>query len=632
MPFEKPNIPQIPLSKDFRTRCINILPMDINETVSDYELICSLLAKIKELTALVNKNDSTVNNLLSEFDNLIDYVNNYFSGLDVTTEIENEFNRLVENGTFSKLITPIVLKNLPALVVDSTTDMTDINRLYILKSNSHIYQWNGTTFVDTGIAYGETIGNVITYGGIIPTGLNYNDMTPNVIYSDTGAQNTTNRPTTGRTYYTWTLSTNIASGQFAIDYNDGSYWYRNMLNGAWSEWANIGGPNVIKMGGVLGANTDYNTLTPNTIFIDANAPGITNRPNSLNTFYVLTIGSGVTLTQYAITYESGETYFRTRNTVGNWSAWVNAHKSGVLAWGGTLPNGANYDTLQTLNIFADTLETTINKPYPGTFYTYKLGTGPAYGQYAFDYLTGDYVYRRQKVDGSFGSWVTHSQGGNPHATALVFGNSILFGSVWINDAYNHLSDYYNAPYGCICHAMGIPKPNVKQTLLSNTGLLVDGGNGNFLNKIINSDLTKIDCVVTQLYQQDMRQFPVGDLSSAPSAVTIVGGIKTILNYIKASSPQTQFVLVSVPPVDSTISGENVFSGKYPNGSSLSELDNIVKTLAEQEHFVYCTWEGLELSYTYHTYTDNNNGHANNENTYRIMGAHVGAQAAHKIKF
>lgn len=107
---------------------------------------------------------------------------------------------------------------------------------------------------------------------------------------------------------------------------------------------------------------------------------------------------------------------------------------------------------------------------------------------------------------------------------------------------------------------------------------------------------------------------------------------SLLEYMKESNGQCQLILVGVPPVSSTIYGDGVFNTAYPNGSTIEGLDAVMHELAEKYHFVYIDWQGLNLSYYYHDYSDGMNVHANNEDTYRAMGGYLGGRAAAKVRF
>lgn len=295
-------------------------------------------------------------------------------------------------------------------------------------------------------------------------------------------------------------------------------------------------------------------------------------------------------------------------------------------------------------ISSDAGETTLeNFPdYEGTGLLITIGEDGA-----FTYQTlitpdaGKYYLRFRYGNGTWAAWrnITDTEasaegwrGTDPNSHMLSYGNSILSGSVWKEGQYNHLAAYYNAPYGVIANAIGIPKENVEHTVVSSTGLLYDAGNGSFLENIQGCDLTGYDVVLTHLWTADMNQYPVGTADAKAGDGSIAGGVVSLLEYMKASNGQCQLILVGVPPVSSTIYGEGVFSTAYPNGSSIEELDAVMHALEEKYHFAYIDWQGLNLSYYFHDYSDGTNVHANNEDTYRIMGGYLGARAAAKIRF
>ena len=103
MPFEKPNIPPLTLPEPIRTRCVNILPLDLHGYTSDYELLCYLLRRVKELIAGLDQTNSAVNELIVSFNKLVDYVDQYFAGLDITEELNKLLQQLADEGFFDTI-------------------------------------------------------------------------------------------------------------------------------------------------------------------------------------------------------------------------------------------------------------------------------------------------------------------------------------------------------------------------------------------------------------------------------------------------------------------------------------------------------------------------------------------------
>lgn len=265
-------------------------------------------------------------------------------------------------------------------------------------------------------------------------------------------------------------------------------------------------------------------------------------------------------------------------------------------------------------------------------FTYQMLIGNIPNSYylRFRYGSGTWADWRKVIDGSAIS--DDSRGTNPNSHMLSYGNSILSGSVWTDLHYNHLSEYYNAPYGVIANAIGIPKENVKHTVVSSTGLLYNAGQGSFLDNIKRNDLSDYDVVLTHLWTADMSMYPVGTENATAGDGTIAGGVVELVEYMKQSNGCCQLILVGVPPTSTSIYGDTVFTGKYGNGSSIAECDELMHKLAKKYHFVFVDWEELNLAYHFHDYSDGMNVHANNEDTYRIMGAYLGGRVSTQIRF
>ena len=218
-------------------------------------------------------------------------------------------------------------------------------------------------------------------------------------------------------------------------------------------------------------------------------------------------------------------------------------------------------------------------------------------------------------------FVNNTKGGmNTKAHMFSVGNSILTGSVWLDGTFDHLSSYENSPYGNVAMALNVPQNNVNHLLLSNAGLISDGGLGSFLTNIKATDLSDYDYLLTHLWYNDMlASKPLGDQTSTADDGTVAGGVVELVEYIKSNNGQCKLILVSIPPYTGT---ENVFDLKHGNGKSTRDLDNLMHRLANLYHFIYIDWQQLALSYYYQNYTDGNNVHANNETTYRVMGEYL----------
>lgn len=449
-------------------------------------------------------------------------------------------------------------------------------------------------------------------------------------------QDIPNKPEDG-TFFVYTYGTTTgAKMQYAVNFQTGKTYLRvySISQNKWLEWYENSFLNgSLSYVGFLSTSDNIDDLGQNTIYINdpSSTPNIGLPENGAG--YIVTVGSPTVKIQLFIRTSNGRQYVRYLGAE-TWSDWIN---NTSLYMGASLTN-CNFALANSFYILNP--GEVDNLPIEQTGFLFTFGTDSAAKiQFYILYSTGD-VYFRHTVtpftDKNYSAWVKYD-GSNIgfKTTAKMFsiGNSILNGSVWINESYNHLSNYGNAPYSVIANALQIPEENVDNTLLSSTGLLYDAGSGNFLTNIKNTDLSEYDVLLTHLWTRDLDStFPLGSISSTADDGSLAGAVVSLINYIKTSNGMCQLILVGIPPVSTTISGDSVFSGTYPNGYSISQCNTLMHELAEKYHFTFVDWEDLNLSYYYQNYTDGSNVHANNEDTYRVMGAYLAGKATSQLTF
>ena len=74
------------------------------ESGSVLQLTALIYGKVNELTASVNQQNTTIAEYISKFNDLHDYVYDYFDNLDVQEEINNKLDDMVDNGTMQELV------------------------------------------------------------------------------------------------------------------------------------------------------------------------------------------------------------------------------------------------------------------------------------------------------------------------------------------------------------------------------------------------------------------------------------------------------------------------------------------------------------------------------------------------
>lgn len=578
-----------------------------------------------------------------------DYVNNYFDNLNVQDEIDNKLEDMVDDGTLTNIVNSILDSTLNPVVVQSVNDMTDPLVTYVLASDSHVYQWNGSAFVDTGIVYGAGLGNVFTYMGVLGSGLQLSSITPGQVYFVSAPGGPSDAPEDSAAIaLTIGQAGNGVKIQLYILFGTGLVYHRRYQGGSWRAWTNVvdaATSTSLKYKGDITGNYDANSADPQSVYIISPAQGtvLTNFPID-GAGVLITYGStaGIARKQVFYGYSAGVAFYRYRQSDGTtWAAWNNeALQFMGDSAGGVIPISDDCDNAPVNSVYV-VPATAANAPIQEAAYLFTVGYETLSKiQLFIGYSSGAVWYRRMILNinpHAWSTWIKLNQsasggsGSNPNAKMISFGNSILTGSVWTSGAFNHLAEYYNSPYGNIATAIGVAENNVNHTLISTTGLIYDAGEGTFLQRIKNTNLAPYDVVLTHLWTGDMN-YTLGSVNSIAADGSIAGAVMDLVNYMQTSNGNAQLILVGVPPVSSTIYGANTFSGTYPNGKTLAECENLMNQLAQLYHFTFIGWQDLNISYHYHDFTDGLNVHANNENTYRAMGGYLGARASQGVNF
>lgn len=91
----------------FRVWCQKVLPLVYDDSLSYYELLCKVVNYLNDVISNVDGLKIDIDKLLNAFNELQNYVNNYFDNLDVQEEINNKLDEMVENGVFDSILTKL---------------------------------------------------------------------------------------------------------------------------------------------------------------------------------------------------------------------------------------------------------------------------------------------------------------------------------------------------------------------------------------------------------------------------------------------------------------------------------------------------------------------------------------------
>ena len=74
------------------------------DALTEWQLFCKLGKEINKIIASQNLVGKQAEDLTKAFNDLYNYVNNYFKNLDIQTEINNKLNEMAEDGTLANII------------------------------------------------------------------------------------------------------------------------------------------------------------------------------------------------------------------------------------------------------------------------------------------------------------------------------------------------------------------------------------------------------------------------------------------------------------------------------------------------------------------------------------------------
>lgn len=150
------------------------------DAVTNYQLISKVVEFLNKVIASQNEVIGVANDLQVAFQQLHDYVENYFDNLDVQEEINNKLDEMVENGTLQEIITTYIQSNV-AWVFDNVADMQEATNLV---DGSYARTLGYTTKGDGGGAY-YSISSTSQAGSIALANDLYAIFTPvsNLVYS-----------------------------------------------------------------------------------------------------------------------------------------------------------------------------------------------------------------------------------------------------------------------------------------------------------------------------------------------------------------------------------------------------------------------------------------------------------------
>lgn len=145
----------------FRYWCQKVLPLVYDDSLSYYELLCKAVDYLNKTMEDVETLHGDVTNLHKAYEQLQNYVNMYFSSLDVQKEINNKLDQMANDGTLNILLKMHARMVLPSGDTTGNTDTENIQKT--INNFGYVELFSGTYYINEPIKLKS--GNTIIGSG-----------------------------------------------------------------------------------------------------------------------------------------------------------------------------------------------------------------------------------------------------------------------------------------------------------------------------------------------------------------------------------------------------------------------------------------------------------------------------------
>ena len=96
------------------------------DAITNWQLFCKLGGEINKIIEKLNLTGKQVEDLTNAFNDLKNYVNNYFSELNVQTEINNKLDEMANDGTLDDIINRQIFAELNEQIQRNSTNINNL--------------------------------------------------------------------------------------------------------------------------------------------------------------------------------------------------------------------------------------------------------------------------------------------------------------------------------------------------------------------------------------------------------------------------------------------------------------------------------------------------------------------------
>lgn len=136
--------------------CQKVIPLVYSDSLSYYETLCKICEFIKTLISELEKTNNDITELKKFFKELKEYVDNYFTDLDIQDEVNNAIEQLLKNGSLGMYLKR---SDYPKYSTENQLLLLNLIRTWLNNNSNLVY---GGTDVATRYMYNES-GNIVPY-------------------------------------------------------------------------------------------------------------------------------------------------------------------------------------------------------------------------------------------------------------------------------------------------------------------------------------------------------------------------------------------------------------------------------------------------------------------------------------
>ena len=215
------------------------------------------------------------------------------------------------------------------------------------------------------------------------------------------------------------------------------------------------------------------------------------------------------------------------------------------------------------------------------------------------------------------------------------GNSFLTGIVYTNGRESGRCTFKDAIYGQIAMSLGIGEEETNHIYHGNTGFISPSTTSPYIydshsDIICDTDMSGYDYCLTHFNGSDLRKV-LGTVNADGTGTTLADAVVRVVEHIRDNKWICKLIIMGTPPYSADYAGDDIFiTPQGTSGNSINDMDDLMYAMAKKYHFIYVSWQDLEISYHYMDFADYHTGdtgarHASSVDTYRALGEFAATQ-------